>query len=182
MAANVSNVAVTCATTVTWTWVSGSSTVNAKGNYGTLGIASASNAPGARYGANAWTDTAAKIIEVIGQLYSLYKGTEALAVAARLARRQEHSRPVIESIQALMLAQLHTVNAKLRAQYSGRSGREGPGIVRHVAALPFWMAQARIAPLLPGFGYRPAVVRRTSVHEVRTESLQLCFVNGVFVA
>ena len=34
-----------------WTWVSGSSTGNATGNYGTLGATVTSNVPGARYGA-----------------------------------------------------------------------------------------------------------------------------------
>jgi hypothetical protein len=40
----------------TWTWVSGSNTVSAKGVYGTLGVASASNTPGAREGAISWID------------------------------------------------------------------------------------------------------------------------------
>ena len=53
---------------------------------------------------------AAKIIEAIGQLYAIDKATEALDAAARLVRRQEHSRPVIDSIEALVLAHLHTVN------------------------------------------------------------------------
>jgi len=35
-------------TTKEWTWISGSNTINASGVYGTLGIASASNVPGAR--------------------------------------------------------------------------------------------------------------------------------------
>jgi N-acetylneuraminic acid mutarotase len=39
-----------------WTWVSGNSTVNAKGVYGTLGTAAAANVPGARNGAVSWTD------------------------------------------------------------------------------------------------------------------------------
>ncbi|MGD0546816.1 MAG: kelch repeat-containing protein [Terracidiphilus sp.] len=37
-------------TTKEWTWVSGSDTANAKGVYGTLGVATASNVPGARGG------------------------------------------------------------------------------------------------------------------------------------
>ena len=41
----------------TWTWVSGSSTGNAGGVYGTQGVASASNMPGARNGAVSWTDS-----------------------------------------------------------------------------------------------------------------------------
>jgi hypothetical protein len=39
-----------------WTWMSGSKTINATGIYGTLGIATAGNSPGARYGAVSWTD------------------------------------------------------------------------------------------------------------------------------
>jgi N-acetylneuraminic acid mutarotase len=41
-----------------WTWVSGSSTVNAAGVYGTLGVAAASNVPPARAGASSWLDAA----------------------------------------------------------------------------------------------------------------------------
>ena len=40
-----------------WTWMSGSSSPNVSGVYGTLGSGSASNAPGARFGAASWTDT-----------------------------------------------------------------------------------------------------------------------------
>lgn len=43
-------------TTKQWTWISGSSTVGASGVYGTLGVASSSNVPGARIGATSWTD------------------------------------------------------------------------------------------------------------------------------
>lgn len=43
-------------TTKEWTWVSGSSTGNALGVYGTLGVAAASNVPGARAGAVSWID------------------------------------------------------------------------------------------------------------------------------
>jgi N-acetylneuraminic acid mutarotase len=39
-----------------WTWVSGSSTGNATGVYGTLGAASATNTPGARNGPVSWID------------------------------------------------------------------------------------------------------------------------------
>jgi hypothetical protein len=39
-----------------WTWVSGSNTTNAMGVYGTQGVASAANVPGARSLAVAWTD------------------------------------------------------------------------------------------------------------------------------
>src|SRR6185437_8405114 len=40
----------------TWTWVAGAATANANGSYGTQGAAAASNAPGARVTASAWTD------------------------------------------------------------------------------------------------------------------------------
>jgi len=39
-----------------WTWMSGSTVVNAAGTYGTLGQPASANAPGARYGAAAWID------------------------------------------------------------------------------------------------------------------------------
>lgn len=40
----------------TWTWVTGASTVGAAGVYGTQGIYAATNTPGARMGAVAWSD------------------------------------------------------------------------------------------------------------------------------
>ncbi|MFZ0798139.1 MAG: kelch repeat-containing protein [Terriglobales bacterium] len=43
-------------TAKTWTWVSGSNTANAFGVYGTQGVASASNVPGARSYSVNWTD------------------------------------------------------------------------------------------------------------------------------
>jgi len=39
-----------------WTWVSGANALNQTGVYGTMGTASAANAPGSRYGAAGWTD------------------------------------------------------------------------------------------------------------------------------
>jgi N-acetylneuraminic acid mutarotase len=39
-----------------WTWISGSSNQGAAGNYGTQGVAAASNVPGARDSAVTWTD------------------------------------------------------------------------------------------------------------------------------
>jgi N-acetylneuraminic acid mutarotase len=39
-----------------WTWVSGSSTANAPGDYGVLGTAAASNIPGARQSSASWLD------------------------------------------------------------------------------------------------------------------------------
>ena len=40
-----------------WTWMSGSNGINQAGSYGTKGVASATNVPGARYGAVTWTDS-----------------------------------------------------------------------------------------------------------------------------
>lgn len=40
-----------------WTWVSGSSSPNASGSYGTIGVASTGNVPGARFGAVNWTNS-----------------------------------------------------------------------------------------------------------------------------
>lgn len=40
----------------TWTWVMGNNTCNQYGNYGTKGVASASNRPGSLYAAMSWTD------------------------------------------------------------------------------------------------------------------------------
>lgn len=48
-------------TAKTWTWISGSSTGNAAGIYGTLGTASVSNSPGARNGSVSWTDSAGNL-------------------------------------------------------------------------------------------------------------------------
>lgn len=44
-----------------WTWVSGSSTVNAPGVYGTMGTAASGNVPGARMNAVSWTDTSGNL-------------------------------------------------------------------------------------------------------------------------
>jgi len=44
-----------------WTWVGGSTTVNPKGVYGTLGVAAAGNVPGARSGSVVWLDNAGKL-------------------------------------------------------------------------------------------------------------------------
>jgi hypothetical protein len=42
--------------TNTWTWINGDNTVNQTGIYGSQGIPSASNKPGARYVGSSWTD------------------------------------------------------------------------------------------------------------------------------
>jgi len=44
-----------------WTWVSGSDTINAVGIYGTPGVASASNVPGARIGSVRWIDSSGNL-------------------------------------------------------------------------------------------------------------------------
>jgi N-acetylneuraminic acid mutarotase len=41
----------------TWTWVSGSNTINAQGVYGTQGVAAATNVPGARLDSVSWIDS-----------------------------------------------------------------------------------------------------------------------------
>ena len=44
-----------------WTWMSGSNTVGQHGNYGTLGVPSSGNVPGARIEAVGWTDSAGNL-------------------------------------------------------------------------------------------------------------------------
>jgi N-acetylneuraminic acid mutarotase len=44
-----------------WTWISGGDVANATGVYGTLGTASASNVPGARYSATSWIDSSGNL-------------------------------------------------------------------------------------------------------------------------
>jgi N-acetylneuraminic acid mutarotase len=44
-----------------WTWVSGSNTVNASGDYGSLGVAASTNVPRARSDAVSWTDAAGNL-------------------------------------------------------------------------------------------------------------------------
>jgi len=52
-----------------WTWVTGSSTGNVAGDYGTQDVASASNRPGARASAAAWTDAGGNLWLFSGQGY-----------------------------------------------------------------------------------------------------------------
>jgi N-acetylneuraminic acid mutarotase len=44
-----------------WTWVSGGTTGNAAGVYGTQGTAAVGNVPGARYAASSWTDSSGNL-------------------------------------------------------------------------------------------------------------------------
>jgi N-acetylneuraminic acid mutarotase len=48
-------------TAKTWTWVSGSNTYGAPSVYGTLGVPSTGNTPGARYGSVTWTDSSGNL-------------------------------------------------------------------------------------------------------------------------
>jgi Galactose oxidase, central domain len=52
-----------------WTWVNGSKDINQAGNYGTQGVSAASNVPGARWSAAAWTDVAGNLWLFGGQGY-----------------------------------------------------------------------------------------------------------------
>ncbi len=53
----------------TWTWVSGSNSINQPGVYGTMGIASALNMPGARYNSISWSDSNGDIWLFGGRAY-----------------------------------------------------------------------------------------------------------------
>lgn len=44
-----------------WTWMSGSNTIGAQGNYGTEGVAAATNVPGARSNEISWTDASGNL-------------------------------------------------------------------------------------------------------------------------
>jgi hypothetical protein len=57
-----------------WTWVSGDSTVNKPGGYGTKGIAAGTNKPGARYGSISWTDSTGNLWLFGGHGYDRYGG------------------------------------------------------------------------------------------------------------
>jgi hypothetical protein len=61
-----------------WTWVGGSNTPGAAGSYGTLGVPAATNAPGARENAVAWSDASGNLwlfggAEGTGDLNDLWK-------------------------------------------------------------------------------------------------------------
>ena len=53
-----------------WTWMSGSSSANEKGSYGTIGIESSDNVPGARDSSNTWIDAAGNLWLFGGNGYS----------------------------------------------------------------------------------------------------------------
>jgi len=57
--ANITNLQITCTNASSineWTWEGGADTVGQVGVYGTQGVPSASNVPGARFGSVSWTD------------------------------------------------------------------------------------------------------------------------------
>ena len=57
-----------------WTWISGSDTISSSGVYGTLGVASANNVPGARESAVSWTDTSGNLWLFGGGVFSSVTG------------------------------------------------------------------------------------------------------------
>jgi hypothetical protein len=75
--AAVTNMMVTCTRVLDWAWLSGSSTVHAKGVYGTRGVAAPSNVPGARNGSFSWTDNVGNLWLFGGDGYDSV-GTQAL--------------------------------------------------------------------------------------------------------
>jgi N-acetylneuraminic acid mutarotase len=61
-----------------WTWMSGSNLANQAGIYGTMGVPSASNVPGARWSAVSWTDTSGNLwlfggLRIGGDLNDLWR-------------------------------------------------------------------------------------------------------------
>jgi N-acetylneuraminic acid mutarotase len=68
---DLTDVEVDCSDYGQWVWEAGLNTVNAAGVYGTQNTASASNAPGARYAASTWTDSAGNLWLFGGAGYDL---------------------------------------------------------------------------------------------------------------
>ncbi len=64
----VTNIDVSCPNV--WTWIGGSNLSAGASVYGTLGVAAASNTPGARTGASSWTDAAGNLWLFGGQGYA----------------------------------------------------------------------------------------------------------------
>lgn len=62
-------------TNKTWTWVSGVAAINSKGTYGTKGVESSTNTPGARDGALSWTDAQGNLWLFGGHGYDANGGT-----------------------------------------------------------------------------------------------------------
>ncbi len=69
--------------TLEWTWMSGGKTLGASGVYGTMGVASPANIPGARFGAASWMDSSGNMwlfgghgsdgIGTVGELSDVWK-------------------------------------------------------------------------------------------------------------
>ena len=88
-----------------WTWISGSSSTGASGNYGTVGVPASTNVPGARYQSACWVDASGKFwlfagygydgAGLVGQLDDLWRfdgtnwtwmgGATAIATSASLS-------------------------------------------------------------------------------------------------
>jgi hypothetical protein len=59
-----------------WTWISGNSTGDQKGIYGTKGVASTSNIPGGRYEHTGWKDSSGNMLIFGGYGYDSAGGTK----------------------------------------------------------------------------------------------------------
>ena len=73
--ANIGNVAVTCLKNSPWVWWNGSSSIGASAVYGTQGVASHANTPGARSNSVTWVDQAGNLWLFGGNLYHFVSGT-----------------------------------------------------------------------------------------------------------
>jgi len=70
-----------------WTWIGGSATANAKGVYGTQGVAAAANVPGARIDESQWTDASGNLWLFGGYGYdSTISGSTPRSEGARILR------------------------------------------------------------------------------------------------
>ncbi len=61
-----------------WTWIGGSNTINQSGSYGTLGVPSTTNIPGARIGGNTWVDNSGLFWLFGGQAYDVNNNLDAI--------------------------------------------------------------------------------------------------------
>ncbi|MGA9426325.1 MAG: kelch repeat-containing protein, partial [Terracidiphilus sp.] len=67
-----------------WTWMSGSSTANQPGVYGTLGIPAPANVPGNRSGASSWTDASGNLWFFGGGIYDPNANTDSCGNGSQL--------------------------------------------------------------------------------------------------
>ena len=77
-AANVVNVAVTCAYTNVFIWKDGSNLVAPAGVYGSLGVPSPTNAPGGRNWSASWKDSSGNFWAFGGQGYVMVQPSESV--------------------------------------------------------------------------------------------------------